>query len=292
MPIPHTDFGGHGPVLHFSHPNAYTPGSFRRFLTPFTARFHVLAAHHRPLWYLSPGHAAEVPEDIINWTWDAIGDDLLRFLDEQRLDNVIGVGHSLGAVATMIAARKEPQRFRAVALIEPVFLPPAILAAMRANPQAAAERPFVLAALRRRDRWPSRDDAFARFRDKAVFAGWSDEVLWDYVTDATHLDPATGETMLSYPREWEARFYSRPPTNVWDEVPGLVVPTLAVRGTQSDTLFPNAWALWQTLQPAATFVEMDGVGHMLTAEAPGEVAAVVLHWLEDQGAVGSGATGT
>ncbi len=91
--------------------------------------------------------------------------------------------------------------------------------------------------------------------------------------------------ILSYPREWEARFYARPPTNVWDELPGLAVPTLAMRGTQSDTLFPEAWALWQNLQPAATFVEMDCVGHMLTAEAPQDVAAVVLHWLQDRGLV-------
>ena len=78
-----------------------------------------------------------------------------------------GVGHSLGAVATMMAARKEPQRFRALALIEPVFLPPHVLQAIRAHPKLAAERPFVLSALRRRDRWPSRADAFARFREIA-----------------------------------------------------------------------------------------------------------------------------
>ena len=86
-------------------------------------------------------------------------------------------------------------------------------------------------------------------------------------------DPATGEVVLSFPREWEAWIYSHPPTNVWDELPSLTVPTLAVRGTQSDTLTPDAWALWQNLQPAATFVEMDGVGHMLTPHAPTHSAA-------------------
>jgi pimeloyl-ACP methyl ester carboxylesterase len=288
MPIPHDDLGGPGPTLHFSHPNAYTPRSFGQFLAPLTAHYHVLAAHHRPLWYLAGG-AAERPEAVIDWTWDALADDLLRFLDEQGLAQVIGVGHSLGAVATMIAARKQPQRFRALALIEPVFLPPAILQLARANPQAAAEQPFVLAARRRRDRWPSRADAFARFRQKSVFAGWADATLWEYVNHGLHDDPATGEVALSFPREWEAWIYSRPPTNVWDELPGLAVPTLAVRAAQSDTLYPDAWALWQQLQPAATFVELEGVGHMLTAEAPEVVAGVVLGWLGEQ--LGSGSVG-
>jgi pimeloyl-ACP methyl ester carboxylesterase len=285
--IPYTDFGGRGPLLHFSHPNAYTPGCFRQFLAPFTAHFRVLAAHHRPLWYLAPGHRADRPEAFIDWDWDSVADELLRFLDEQRLEGIIGVGHSLGAVATMLAARKEPARFRALALIEPVFLPPALLELARANPQAAAERPFVLAALRRRDRWPSRQDAFDRFRAKPVFDGWSDEALWDYVNHGLHDDPATGEAALSFPREWEARFYSRPPTNVWEALPGLSQPTLAVRGSASDTLFLDAWALWQALQPAATFVEMDGLGHMLTMEDPTGTAAVVLHWLEDCGLLSS-----
>lgn len=279
--IPYDDFGGRGPLLHFSHPNAYTPGCFRRFLGPFTARYRVLAAHHRPLWYLAPGYdGVDRPEAFIDLNWDSVADDLLRFFDEQRLEGIIGVGHSLGGVATMLAARKEPERFRALALIEPVFLPPAVLAAARANPEGAAGQPFVLAALRRRDRWPSRQDAFERFRAKPVFAGWSDEALWDYVNDGLRDDPATGEVTLRFPRAWEAHIYSHPPTNVWEALPGVATPTLGVRGAASDTLFPDAWALWRTLQPAATFVEMAGVGHMLTMEAPEETAGVVLRWLE------------
>jgi pimeloyl-ACP methyl ester carboxylesterase len=282
--IPHDDFGGRGPTLHFSHPNAYPPGVFRRFLAPFSGGFRVLAAHQRPLWPLTPGAPDPGrPQDVIDWDWDAIAADLLRFLDEQALSQVVGVGVSLGAVATMLAARRQPERFRAVVLIEPVFLPPAVLELARANPDAADARPMVQAALRRRERWASRDDAFARFRDKPVFGRWSDEALWDYVNAGLRDDPATGEVVLRFPREWEARFYARPPANVWDELPRLSVPTLAVRGTESDTLFPEAWALWQVSQPAAAFVEIEGLGHMLAAEDPEGAAAVVGHWLEDGG---------
>lgn len=283
MTIPFNDFGGRGRVLHFSHPNAYTPGTSRQFLEPLAANYRVLAAAHRPLWYLAPGYGrADRPDDFIDWTWDAIAEDLLRFLDQQGLDTVIGVGHSLGAVATMMAARKQPERFPAIVLIEPVFLPPAILERLKGNPHLSEERPIVHSALRRRDRWPDRQDAFDRFRAKPVFGRWSDEALWDYVNDGLHEDPATGEVVLSFPRDWEARFYARPPVNVWDELPHLAVPTLAVRAAESDTLFPEAWALWQNLQPGAVFVEVDNVGHMLTMEAPLDTAAIVAHWLQDQ----------
>ena len=280
--IPYDDFGGRGPVLHFSHPNAYTPRCFRRFLTPLTAHYHVMAAHHRALWYLSPD-APDVPPAEAFDDWNLIADDLLRFLDQQGLEDIIGVGHSLGAVATMKAALREPERFRALVLIEPVFLPPALLEAARVHPQAAAEQPFVLAARRRRDRWPDRQAAFDRYREKRVFADFPDETLWDYVNEGLHTDLTTGEVVLSFPREWEAAFYVHPPLDVWDDIPRLNRPTLGIRGVASDTLFPDAWALWQNLQPTAAFVEMSDVGHMLTLEAPDDVAAVVLHWLEDQG---------
>lgn len=284
--IPCDDFGGRGPVLHFSHPNAYPPRCFRRFLGTLAGRFHVLAARHRPLWYLSPG-APPVPGPETFNDWNLVVDDLLRFLDQERLEGIIGVGHSLGAVATLGAALREPERFRVLALIEPVFLSPHILAAVRADPAAAAGRKLVTDTLRRRDRWDDRRAAFHRFRGKPVFDRFSDEALWDYVNEGLHEDPATGEIALSFPREWEAAFYAYPPLDVWDDIPRLTKPTLAVRGEFSDTLFPDAWALWQSLQPAATFVEMPGVGHMLTMEAAGAAAGVVMGWLERQYPVSS-----
>ena len=191
-------------------------------------------------------------------------------------------GFGLFAGRQRAGLRLKPQRFRALVLIEPVFLPPAVLDAARAHPQAAAERPFVLAARRRRDRWPDRQAAFDRYREKRVFANFPDETLWDYVNEGLHDDATTGEVVLSFPRAWEAAFYAHPPLDVWDEIPRLSLPTLAVRGAASDTLFPDAWALWQTLQPSAAFLEMSDAGHMLTLEAPDDAAAVVLHWLEDQ----------
>ncbi len=71
--IPYDDFGGRGPVLHFSHPNAYTPRCFRRFLACLTERHHVIAGRHRPLWYLSPD-APSVPGPETFNDWNLIAD--------------------------------------------------------------------------------------------------------------------------------------------------------------------------------------------------------------------------
>lgn len=269
--IPFLDFGGAGPTLHFAHANAYPPGCYRQFIAPFLADYHVLGIKHRPLWPDSQ------PAELTSW--QVIGDDLSHFLTQQKLHGVVGVGHSLGAVATLYAAVQRPDLFRALALVEPVFLPPSILQMAAANPEAAAAQPFVQRALHRRHRWRSRQEAFDRFRSKSVFAQWSDESLWDYVNNGTEED-ASGEVVLSYPREWEGRIYARPPLSVWEQLPQVTQPTLAIRAAQSDTIFPEAWQLWQEVQPEATFVELADVGHMLPMERPLLTAEIILNWLK------------
>ncbi len=269
-PIPYLDFGGNGPLLHFAHANGYPPGSYRLFINELRSYYHVLAMQQRPLW------ANANPQEMTDW--QLFADDLIRFLDQQRLQNIIGVGHSMGAVATMFAALRRPELFRALVLIEPVFLPPHILQMTAANPEAAALAPLVQNALHRRRHWASRQEAFDRFRRKEVFRRWSDEALWDYVNHATR--EAENGFVLAFPREWEAQIYSHPPLTVWEDVPRLTHPTLAIRAAESDTIYPQPWQLWQRLQPGAIFVEIEDAGHMVTMERPSHLAAIIREQLE------------
>jgi pimeloyl-ACP methyl ester carboxylesterase len=107
--IPFDDFAGRGTLVHFASANAYPPGAYHKLLALIAADYRVLAIHHRPLW---PGSRPEELND-----WDGVADDLIRFLDQQSLRDVIGVGHSLGAVTTMMASLKRPDLFRALVLI-------------------------------------------------------------------------------------------------------------------------------------------------------------------------------
>ena len=268
--IPFLDFGGTGQVLHFAHANAYPPGCYRQFIAGLTPHYRVLAIEQRPLWPHSR------PEALTSW--ELLADDLIRFFEQEGLENVIGVGHSLGAVATMYAAVKRPSLFRQLILIEPVFLLPDLLEMAAANPDAAYKLPLVRVAQRRRNRWPSRQDAFDRFRSKSVFSRFSDDALWNYVNNAIHKS-TDGEFVLSYPREWEARVYAHPPLHVWDHIPQIQSPTLAIRAAESDTIMPAAWQLWQELQPGATFVEIPDTGHMLTMERPSLIAQTIINHL-------------
>lgn len=268
--IPYDDFGGSGPLLHFAHSNGYPPGCFRQMLKPLTAEYHVVGIRLRPLW---PGSDPQEME-----SWDVIAADLRQFFEQQGYRQVIGVGHSLGAVATMMAAWQNPDLFHALVLIEPVFLPSQILKMIAVQPEVAENMPLLPLTRRRRTHWPDPQSAYDHFRHKPVFKRWSDETVWDYVNYALH-ETDKGEVTLTYRREWEARFYEQPPLNVWEDIPKLIQPTLAIRGADSDTLFPQSWQLWQDLQPEAKFVEIPDAGHMVPMERPQLLASAIINYL-------------
>jgi len=263
--IPFDDFGGQGPLIHFAHANAYPPGTYRQLITRLAASFRILAVHQRPLW---SGVSPKMIKD-----WHLLANDLIRFFDQQGLEKVIGVGHSLGAVATVMAATQRPDLFRALILIEPVFFSPALLdllmQAWKNDMDGAL--PAVKIALHRRNHWSSRQEAFDHFRIKSVFARWTDEALWDYVT-AGLVPSKDGGLRLAYPPAMEARVYALSANDPWEMVSRLTQPTLALRGSESDTLYVEAWELWQQTQGSAEFIVIEETGHLLPMEKPFLVA--------------------
>lgn len=270
--IPFYNFGGDGPLLHFAAPNAYTPETFRQFIEPFLAHYRVIATYHRPLW-------SNTSPDELGTDWHIIADDLIRFFEQEDIRPQVAMGHSLGAVSTVYAAVKRPELFQTLVLVDPVFLPPHILQMAAANPNMMRQHmPMVDRAFNRKNRWSTRQAAFNRFREKKVFGRWSDEALWDYVNHS--IAESNGEFVLRWPRDWEAAFYANPPQKVWEAIAQVKHPTLAIRGTETDTLFPDAWANWQQLQPHATFVELPDVGHMMMMERPLLVANTILNYLK------------
>ncbi|TAG46614.1 MAG: alpha/beta hydrolase [Betaproteobacteria bacterium] len=67
------------------------------------------------------GHGQSVTRthfDLETWS-----DDLVAILDHEQLHNAVIVGHSLGAQAALMFARRHPNRTRGLVLIDPVFRP-------------------------------------------------------------------------------------------------------------------------------------------------------------------------
>lgn len=297
------DFGGEGPIIHLSHANGFPPASYAPFAETLinpplldaaerfaadaenrfsnseavgktTGRgFRVIGLPARPLW---PHSQPESAPD-----WHTFANDLIHGLDDLQMKQIIGVGHSMGGVLTLLAAVRRPDLFRAIVLIDPVIMPPMILAVLWLMRRSglSQRQPLVQGALRRRRVWPSRQACYDHYRGKPLFATWPETSLRAYVEAGTR-STQYGQVELVFPPEWEAHIFATAPTDIWRFVPKLTTPVLTIRGEHTDTYRSQSQQRMARLLPGARFSLISDAGHLVPMERPAETGAVVLDFLQ------------
>jgi pimeloyl-ACP methyl ester carboxylesterase len=271
-----------GPLLIHTHANGYPPQAYRCFLRPFQADYQIRAIFLRPFW---PGMD---PEKLSNWRIfrDDYLLDLPTLIQESEGEHgpVIGMGHSLGAVTTLMAAIERPELFRALVLIEPTLFRPWRAGLMRALAPTRLFRrihPLIRRTVRRKTSFPDRESMFVNYRAKGIFRGISDQVLWDYVDGLADIH-SDGTVSLKYHPLWETRIYETGGTvdpYVFKNLGRVTCPVLIVRGEESDTIGPEIVDRLVAGLPAGEGITVPGLGHLLPLEAPGKVAGLVLDFL-------------
>lgn len=260
------DSGGAKPPLHFSHANGFPVSMYMPFLTELARSFRVIGLSLRGQDGLSPG--------LSDWHRAAL--DLVEFLDARALGPVMGVGHSIGAMTTLLAASRRPDLFRSVVLLDPPLFPPKWIFFLRLSKWLGQEKRFPLAARarRRRNGWQDRQQALEYFRTKDMFRGWEEEYLRAYVTYGLRPDPRRGMVLVC-PPEAEARGFESYPLDVWSWVPKLKLPALLVRGKESDVLRKETCERFCRLCPSARAAEVGRAGHFIPMQNPKETLRLI-----------------
>lgn len=269
-----SEIGGEGPPLVFSHANGFPPETYRVLLEHLSQGFQVSAFSHRPLW------SEDDPNELTNWL--PMAEDLGLSIASRNCPPVVGVGHSLGGVLTLLAAARRPELFRSLVLLDPV-----IFTGLRSffwgwMKRLGREHRFFLAqgARKRRDHWSDRDTVRASWSRKGVFQAWDPRVFEDYLA-AGVVDGPNGGVVLRYPKVWEARIFEVCPHDEWAALRTIQVPVLVIRGATSDTLLPGAAARMGREIPDARVVDLEGASHFLPMERPGEVARLIVGFARD-----------
>ncbi len=256
------------PLVNLAYANGFLPQTYTRALQPLFDDYHVVSTQNRAMWDTRP------PESLKSWR--ELGDDLLTLLDTLTDQPVIGIGHSFGGIATLYATIKCPERFSRLILIDPTLLPSRTLWMVRVARWLGWEDrfPLVQGALRRRRTWDSVDAAYQSFRPKPFFARWPDDVLRAYAESISAPDPSGG-VRLVYAPEWEAQFYRKIATDVWQLSQQIAQPTLVIRGELTDTFTAASAEKFQRLNPRARIVTVQGAGHLIPQEQPEQVGKLI-----------------
>lgn len=277
MPQPLIELAGElsALALHLAPANGFPPLAYLPMLRCLR-RYRCVCLPPRALW----GNQ-KPPSEYRDWRSEA--DDLLAGLDKHNLREVIAVGHSLGGVVSMLALLKEPERFKALVMLDPpILLPDALKMIRSAWEENLVELiPMVQMARRRRQFFKSEEAAFARFRGKRVFADWTDESLRLYVEHGLRRRPQGDGFELIWSIDWEAHYFATVCQDIWEQLPKLngLAPSLFIRGEDSDTFSREAYHRAQALAPMADFQLLRGRGHLFPLAAPAETAGPIMDWL-------------
>jgi pimeloyl-ACP methyl ester carboxylesterase len=277
MTHPLLDLGGQGPLVLLAPANGFPPETYLPALDPVLASHQVVSLPPRAMW----PDAGPAPEGVGSWT--ALAEDLLEGMRHYELPPVIAIGHSFGAVISVLAAVREPARFRALAMLDPTILPPPMMEAFREQRRRGemAFRPMVQGARKRRDRFADVAEAFGYWRGKPLFSDWSDDAVRRYAR-AMLVPGELGEQTLVWRRDWEAYYYESFYPDTWSDLAKLnrSMPLLVVGGAESDTFLPDAAALLKERLPRATHVTLPGYGHLFPQAVPEQTGMILASWLD------------
>lgn len=212
--------------------------------------------------------------------WSGFADDVLSVVDELGLDRPVGVGHSKGGAALVLAEERRPGTFRALYLFEPVIFP-----GPPPGPGGApVDNPLAAGARRRRPAFPSRAAALDNYAGKPPFNALAAEVLAAYVEHGL-ADQPDGSARLKCEPEVEATVYEGGLVHdAFAHLDRVRCPVVVARG-RLDPFGPAAVSesLVAAL-PDGRLETFDDLGHFGPLEQPAEVAASIRALLVEVGA--------
>ena len=271
------DWGGDGPMAHFSHATGLCAGTY----APLAEK---LRAHLRVVGLDDRGHgrtrAPADPRKLKNW--DIFVDDLEAFLENSG-EPVIAMGHSRGATVSLLLALKRPELIRALVLIDPTILPFSWMWWWYLAKLTGLARlvPIIATASKRKRVWPGRASILEAYRRKAVFQSWKDGFLDAYIEHGTEKTDH-GTIRLCCDPAWEAKCFAVCPHDIWRFIPRLQKPALVLYGADSDTFRAPAAEKFKAKVPRAVFRCFEKTGHFVPMERPDETAEAVLDFLKNE----------
>ena len=261
--LPFCREAGAGPAVVCLHANASTSSQWRDLTERLSGRRRVLAPDGCGAGRSPDRDASEHPFSL--------GDEV-DFLEPVLASAGASfdlVGHSYGAAAALVAARRRPERVRRLVLYEPTLFavldasgpPPHALDGIRAVVQASA------AALDRGDR-PAAARHFIDY--------WMGEGSWDAMPPPRQAPIADS---IVHVRRWARALMTEPTPAA--AFAALDMPVLYLLGEKSPApAHAVARALLPVL-PRARAVELPGLGHMAPVTHPEVVNAEIVRFLEE-----------
>lgn len=264
------DLGGSGRPVLAAHATGFNGLVWRPLAAALTGA-HVIAPDFR-------AHGGSpVPHDA-DLSWERFADDVLATLDAagwidaatEGSARPVGIGHSMGGAALLLAELRRPGTFAGLWLYEPIIFPPEVRSSI-----GSVDHPLAAGARRRRPTFASRAAAVETYGSKLPMQSFDRAALEAYV-EAGFVDEPDGSVRLACQPEDEARIYTTAATcTAFERLAQVACPVWVVRGRidepgPASIAEPAAAAL-----PQGRLVVHDELSHFGPMEDPAGLAAEI-----------------
>jgi pimeloyl-ACP methyl ester carboxylesterase len=267
------DWGGEGPLALLHHANGFCAAVWGLVAERLSGHYQVIAMDAR-------GHGdSSKPRAADGYRWEYFGRDVLAVAEALAAEHpdgriALGLGHSFGGSAILMASAERPDLFERNVLVDPVVMPPdwqrtALAADAPGNALAEGARS-------RRQVWPSREAARLKWLEKPLFADWEPRALDLYLAEGL-ADRSDGQVELKCSGETEAAIFEGTGFyDLWASADRVHTPTLIERATRG--AFPRA--IYEQLAARMTDAKICDIdaGHLAPMQYPDRVVAPILEF--------------
>lgn len=257
------------PLIHFAHANGIPSQTYRYLFEQLSDEFDIvyvdkLGTHPD---YPVDNHWQSLTQQVI--------DNIQKNLEERGQQQVIGLGHSLGALCTLQASYRQPELFSQVICLDPPLMhgyySMALHWAKRNTPKLVDRLTPARLSLGRRDKWENRQQAHDNLRPKAFYQNFTERCFADFLQyGLTETDD--NQVTLTIPKKVEVEIFRTNPSLFWlkpNYPPN--VPIIQIVG--KDSLFYRRGFVNLVKERMGIDYQLHEGGHMFPLEYPDSVVA-------------------
>ncbi len=256
-------------IIHFAHGNGFPSLCYRQMLMPLNQEI--------TCYYVKQvGHNRDFP---VTENWHYLVAEVINSITTKTSKPVIGLGHSLGGVLTLLAAIEKPDLFRAIILLDSPLVGRFKSELVRLS-KALGIIDHLTPAYRtrmRRRHWSTREQVWDYLKHKRLFRYFTDACLNDYIDYGLKKDESGYS--LRFEREIEYQIYRTLPHTLYQYEKKLQVPTALIYGRKSSVLDRFDLKNMQQQYDIMCY-EMNGT-HMFPMEYPEKTAELILNIIKN-----------
>lgn len=136
----------------------------------------------------------------------------------EKHGRIIGIGHSLGGVLTLMAAAQHPKYFQRVILLDPPIFNRPVMTFQKIlrKTHLWPHSPLVKAVVNRQSYWHSIEQMKQYLSEKSLYRHWHAQALEDFCQSAT-IKMKEGVKLACNP-QWEGEIFGSYPRGLWSKI--------------------------------------------------------------------------